>query len=82
MLSFITYKNAPEQLEIVADEVGINELISYLEGIKRDKDHMHLVIDTELDFYPIGKEEQNEVFFAKHVRLEYNDTEVWKLKKG
>ena len=31
MLSFITYKNIPEQIEIVGDSQGIQELIDYLE---------------------------------------------------
>ncbi|MDR1876330.1 MAG: hypothetical protein LBQ84_01755 [Flavobacteriaceae bacterium] len=44
MLSFITYKDLPEQIEIVADRQGIEELIQYLKEIKRDKDHMHLLI--------------------------------------
>ena len=78
MLSFITFKDAPEQLEIVADEAGIDELIQYLEGIKRDKNHMHLIIDTELDAYPIGKEFEHKTFYAKHVRLEFAHSDDWK----
>ncbi len=52
MLSFITYPDVPQQLEIVADEEGFNELIQYLQSVKHDRDHMHLVIDSELSAYP------------------------------
>lgn len=48
MLSFITYRDAIEQVEIIADEQGIDELISYLNYIKVNKDHMHLTIGSEL----------------------------------
>ena len=65
-------------MEIVADEAGIDELIQYLEGIKRDKDHMHLIIDTELDAYPIEEGFEHKVFCAKHVRLEFAHSNAWK----
>ena len=78
MLSFITYKDAMQQIEIVADEEGINDLIQYLESIKKDKDHMHLIIDTELNAYPISSEMSKTVFYVKSVRLEYAKSEVWK----
>lgn len=71
MLSFIAYKNAPEQIEIVADEKGINDLILYLEGIKRDKDHMHLIMDSEINSYPVSEDRKDVVTIIKQVRLEY-----------
>ncbi|WP_400191102.1 hypothetical protein [Hymenobacter sp. B81] len=80
MLSFITYRQAPEQVEIVVDAVGIDELISYLESIKSQKDHMHLIIDSELDDYPLSAEAvQRGVVSVKHVRLEYASPKAPKL---
>lgn len=38
---------------------------------------MHLVIDTELNTYPIPENVKGKVFYAKHVRLEYSDTTAW-----
>lgn len=77
MLSFITFKDAPEQLEIVADDHGIKNLIEYLEGIKKGKDHMHLVIDNEINPFPISKNRKGKTLFAKHVRLEYLKSTLW-----
>ena len=48
MLSIITYKNIPEQIEIVADTEGINELFEYLESVMISKDHMHLITSVAL----------------------------------
>jgi hypothetical protein len=78
MLSFITSKRAPEDLEILVDSQGIDELIEYLQGIKRDKDHMHLNIDTELDSYPLPENVFGKVFYAKHVKLQYTPSDDWK----
>ncbi|MEO6454406.1 MAG: hypothetical protein ABIN97_10055 [Ginsengibacter sp.] len=77
MISFITYTNANEQIEIIADKQGIEDLIFYLEGIKKDKDHMHLVIDNELNNYPISNERKEQVVLIKHVRLQYADSLEW-----
>lgn len=77
MLSFITFRDAPEQLEIVADDQGIQELIQYLEGIKKNKDHMHLIIDSEINPFPISGKREGKTLFAKHVRLEYCDSISW-----
>lgn len=77
MLSFITFKDAPEQLEIIADEQGINDLISYLEDIKKQKDHLHLTIDTELNQYPIGEARKGKTLYAKQVRLQYAESITW-----
>lgn len=77
MLSFITFIDAPEQLEIVADNKGIEELISYLEEIKKNNDHTHLIIDSEIDPFPITGNRKGKTLFAKHVRLEHLDTKEW-----
>lgn len=75
MLSFITYKNLPEQLEIIADDEGLQELIDYLKSVKSNKDHLHLTLGSELDPYPIPKDREEIISFAKYVRLEYEDTQ-------
>ena len=80
MISFITYKEAPEQVEIVADNQGIDDLILYLQGIKKGKDHMHLINGSEIIDYPIPDERKKIVFNVKHVRLEYADTDQWRSK--
>ena len=77
MLSFITYKDAPEQVEIVGDEEGLSQLISYLEEIRSGRDHMHLVIDTELSPYPITGTRRGKTMYAKHVRLEFAESSTW-----
>jgi len=71
MLSFIMYKDALEQLEIVADEEGLDDLILYLQSVRRSKNHMHLIIDSELDPYPLSKDN---VYFARSVKIEFEDT--------
>jgi len=78
MLSFIGYTDAKEQIEIVADEQGIDDLILYLQGIKQGKDHMHLIIDSEIETYPVSNSKTG-VTVIKHVRLEYANTEQWLL---
>lgn len=77
MLSFITYKNVPEQVEIVGDSKGIQELIDYLESVKNSKDHMHLIIDSELNPYPISENMSEKTTYAKSVRLEFNESDTW-----
>ena len=77
MLSFILYKNGVEQLEIIADNQGIDDLIHYLESIKVQKDHMHLIIGSEINEFPINYNRKDIVTFAKHVRIEYEDTKQW-----
>ena len=77
MLSFITYSSSTDQIEIVADKQGIDDLILYLEGIKKDKDHMHLIIDTEINDYPISEERKEKIIIVKHVRLQYADSKEW-----
>jgi len=77
MISVITYKNIPEQIEIVADEQGIDELIDYLESVKKSKDHMHLIIDCEIDEYPIAEKMKDVTTYAKSMKLEFNETKMW-----
>lgn len=77
MLSFITYKSAPEQIEIVGDKLGLQALIDYLESVKNAQDHMHLIFESEINDYPISQEQQHEVVIIKHVRVEFSDTDTW-----
>lgn len=79
MISFIAYKNAREQIEISADDQGIDDLIFYLEGIKKGKDHMHLVIDSEIDSYPISRENEKNIIIIKQVRLQYENSSEWNI---
>lgn len=71
MLSFITFTDAPEQIEIYADENGIEELINYLKLVNRDRDHMHLFIDNELDPIEFTEDRQGKSLYAKHVRIQF-----------
>lgn len=73
MISFVTFIDAPEQLELIVDDKGIDELIDYLNYIKKDKDHMHLILGNELEEVPIYGERKGKTIIAKHVRLEYFD---------
>lgn len=77
MLSFITFTDAPEQIEIVGDDAGLLDLILYLEGVRKGKDHMHLTIDSELNPFPIGPARKDKTLFVKHARIEYAKTESW-----
>lgn len=71
MLSFITYKQVPEQLEILFDEKGIEDMILYLQSLKKMKDHIHLSVGNELDNYEVLPERNSIVCSVKYVRLEY-----------
>lgn len=71
MLSFITYKQVPEQIEILFDEKGLEDLILYLQSLKQTQDHMHLLIGNELDNYEVLPERDNIICSVKHVRLEF-----------
>jgi hypothetical protein len=79
MLSLITFKESDDYIEICADEKGIGELIQYLNYIRRNKDHIHLTIDTELNDYPIPLDRKEKVRIIRSVRLEYNPTENWSI---
>ena len=80
MLSFITYKNHPEQIEIVGDENGLQELIYHLNEVKRSKDHIHLIIGSEIDEFPIPEVRKSILGSAKAVRIEYSKSEDWQKK--
>lgn len=69
MITFINYKNIPEQLEIIVDKQGIEELIEYLNFVKQSEDHIHLTLGTELNEYP--EKLQEDVINAKSVKLEF-----------
>jgi hypothetical protein len=77
MLSFISYNNSKDQIEIIADQHGIEDLILYLKAIKKDKDHMHLIIDGEINNYPIIEERKDQVIIIQQVRLQYAKSEEW-----
>lgn len=77
MLSFITFKDATEQLEIVADENGLIELISLLKEVMKTKDHFHLTEGVEIDSYPIEGNRRGKSISAKHVRIEFQNTTTW-----
>jgi len=77
MISVITYKNAPEEIEIIADDRGVDDLMLYLKGIKEDKDHMHLVIDSEIDKYPIPQERKDQITIIEHIRLQFASCNDW-----
>jgi hypothetical protein len=72
MLTFVLFKDAPEQVEILLDSKGADELIQYLTFVRDGKDHMHLNIDSEIDPLVLPGVRSAEVFHAKHVRIEYN----------
>ena len=80
MLSFIGSEIAKESIEIVADEQGIDDLIQYLQSIKAEKDHMHLIFTSEIDSYPI-EESDSGAIVIKDVRLQYADTNAWSIIK-
>jgi hypothetical protein len=71
MLTFLSFPNAPNAIDIIADDLGIDELIHYLNSIKRNKDHMHLTIGTELDSYPINNGTNAPFKTIMSVRMEY-----------
>ncbi|MCB9321379.1 MAG: hypothetical protein H6570_19020 [Lewinellaceae bacterium] len=79
MISILTFKGIPEQIEIVADEQGIDELIDYLMFVKRSRDHMHLIIDSEIDPFPISSTMKEVTTYAKSVRIEFSETSQWEV---
>ncbi len=54
-----------DSIEVFFDTVGIDELIDYLNTIKKSRDHYHLIIGNELDTEPV---DQNNTL-VKHVKL-------------
>jgi len=71
MLKFILSKRAPEEIEVLFDESGAQSLKEYIDWVLKSRDHMHLVIDGEIDPISPPPIEGANVFHAKHVRLEY-----------
>ncbi|MCG3167163.1 MAG: hypothetical protein POELPBGB_02947 [Bacteroidia bacterium] len=61
--------SSKEGVEIYIDSDGINELINYLNFIKNEEDHMHLVAGNELSE---GLNQKGNKCI-KHVRLVYID---------
>lgn len=80
MFSIIIDKEVPEDIDILLDDSGIEELINYLKFIQKEKDHMHLVVGNELDVYPIVEKIKEEVINVKHARLQYMDSKKWNQK--
>jgi len=39
---------------------------------------MHLIIDCEIDPYPIAEKMKDVTTFAKSVRIEFNESQTWK----
>lgn len=56
-----------EGIETYLDGIGVNELISYLDFIKRKQEHMHLVVGAELT----ESANPNSNINVKHVKLIY-----------
>lgn len=58
-----------EEIEILLDSNGIDELIDYLKSIKGENDHMYLVVGNELS------EEPSEEGYTtiKHIKLIHID---------
>ena len=77
MLSILTFKDAEEQVEIVLDEQGIDELIHYLSELRKTKDHIHQTIGTELAPFPIGEKRKGKTVNSKHARIEFANREQW-----
>ena len=74
MISFINYQDIPEQLEVIVDKQGIDELIEYLKFVKQSEDHIHLTLGTELNKYPENLELG--VINVKSVRLEFYKSDI------
>jgi hypothetical protein len=65
MIKFETDSNG-EGVEIVFDSNGIDEFISYLQSIKKENDHMHLLVGNELSEEKVNDKENIDV---KHVKI-------------
>ena len=75
MIIFLINKSKCEEIEILVDEKGVEELISYLKFIKDTNDHMHLLIGCEID--PIKLPSNIDVEYAKFVTLRFCDKSCW-----
>lgn len=69
MLAFILDKDIPEDIEIIIDEQGIEEFIQYLGYIKKTKEHIHLLIDNELNNISFSNED---IVSAKKITIKYH----------
>ena len=65
MIKFETDSNR-EGVEIIFDSNGIDEFISYLQSIKKENDHMHLLVGNELNEEKVSDHENINV---KHVKI-------------
>jgi hypothetical protein len=65
MIKFETDSNG-EGVEIIFDSDGIDEFISYLQSIKKEHDHMHLLVGNELSEEKVSDKENIDV---KHVKI-------------
>lgn len=52
-------------VELLLDSEGVDELVRYLEEIRRDRDHIHLTIGHELSS---GRSENGHTI-AQHVKI-------------
>ena len=48
-----------------------------LEPVKNSKDHMHLIIDSEINYFPIAEKMKGVTTYAKQVLLQFNESESW-----
>jgi hypothetical protein len=65
MIKFET-DSSGEGVEIIFDSNGIDEFISYLQDIKREYNHMHLIVGNELSEEKVNDKENIDV---KHVKI-------------
>lgn len=52
-------------VELLLDSEGVDELVQYLEEIRRDRDHVHLIIGHELSSGP----SESGLSIAQHVKI-------------
>jgi hypothetical protein len=67
MIKFETDSNG-EGVEIIFDSNGMDEFISYLQTIRKENDHMHLIVGNELSEEKVSDNANTNV---KHVKLVY-----------
>jgi hypothetical protein len=65
MIKFET-DSSGEGVEIIFDSSGIDEFISYLQDIKKEHNHMHLLVGNELSEEKVSDKENIDV---KHVKI-------------
>jgi hypothetical protein len=67
MIKFETDSNG-EGVEIIFDSNGMDEFISYLQYIRKENDHMHLLAGNELSEEKVSDKANTNV---KHVKIVY-----------